>query len=349
MLKILTEINGVSGNENEICDFILSQISVLSENIVRDAFGNLIVYKHGKNPSGKKIAVFANMDEPGLIVTDISEDGYIKFATIGNVDSRVLLAKHVVLGKKKIDGVVGIKAVHLQKKEERKKNVTIDDMYIDIGAKNKDDALQYVEKGDYIAFKSDYVRLGKTKFTAKAISSRIGCDVLMNLLKNAYDENIYFCFTVQKEVGMRGMKMISRKINPDISFVFDAVQTNDYKCSDKSNQSVVLGGGPVLFYYGKDMSYDKEIINYVSSIASDLKIKIQHKAFDDEANGSEEICHGASGSKLCRISLPCRHMHTPYSIAEINDCIYLKKIASAVLNSISKISDIGKADSNENS
>lgn len=335
MLKILTELNGVSGNETNVCDFILSQISAVSDDVIKDPLGNLIIFKRGKNPSGIKIAVFAHMDECGLIVTDITDDGYIKFSTVGTVNEKILLAKHVVIGKNNVSGIIGIKAVHLQTADERKKNVSVKDMYIDIGAKSKDEALKFVCKGDYIAFKSDYTKLGNTKFKAKAVSSRIGCDIIMKLLQGSYDENIYFCFTVQEEVGMRGIKILSKKINPDISFVFDAVESDDFPNAISNKETVILGNGPVISYYSKAVSYDRDLIKFIKKIADDSAIQVQYKVIDKSENGSSELQYGSSGCKVCRISLPCRHVHTPYSVAEISDCVSIRRLASAAVSNIS--------------
>lgn len=338
MLKILTELNGVSGNETNVCDFILSQISAVSDDVIKDSMGNLIIFKRGKKPSGLKIAVFAHMDECGLIVTDITDDGYIKFSTVGAVNEKILLAKHVVIGKDNVPGIIGIKAVHLQTADERKKNVPVSDMYIDIGAKSKDKALKSVCKGDYIAFKSDYIKLGNTKFKAKAVSSRIGCDIIMKLLQGSYDENIYFCFTVQEEVGMRGIKILSKKIKPDISFVFDAVESDDFPNAVSNKETIFLGKGPVISYYSKAVSYDRDLIGFIKKIADDSAIQIQYNIIDKTENGSSELQYGSSGCRVCRISLPCRHVHTPYSVAEIGDCVCIRRLASAAVSNISDFS-----------
>ena len=198
LLKILSEINAVSGNENAMSSFLISQLSGFADTVTRDTMGNLIFFKKGKNPTGKKLGVFAHMDEVGFIVTNITDDGCIKFAQVGGLDDRILLTQRVTVGDNKVKGFIGIKAVHLQSGDERKKVIKTEDMYIDIGANSKEDALRYVQRGDYIAFDSEYIPLSGNRIKAKAIDDRAGCAIIMELIKKDYEEDIYFCFTVQE-------------------------------------------------------------------------------------------------------------------------------------------------------
>lgn len=334
MLKILTELDGVSGNEKAVSDFILSQVSSYADETIVDTMGNLIFFKKGKKPCGQKIAVFAHMDEVGFIVTDITEDGYIKFAQVGGLDDRILLTQKVTVGKSRVNGVIGIKAVHLQSKDERSKVIKTDEMYIDIGATSKEDAEKYVSKGDYVSFKSDYVRLHELRFKAKALDDRAGCAIMMELMKDKFDADIYFCFTVQEETGLRGAQVLSRRIDPDVAFILEATTASDTAFSPKHLHATTLGRGPVITMMDRGSYSDKKLNKFVTDIADSRNIRYQYKLTSNGGNDARQIQTGASGARVCSISLPCRYIHSPVSVADIGDFESMKVLMRAVLNEI---------------
>lgn len=331
LLKILTEIDAVSGNEKEIADFLISQFSSYADETIRDSMGNLVFFKKGLNPSGKKVALFAHMDEVGMIVKDITDDGYIKFDEVGGIDDRILLSQRVTIGKNKINGVIGIKAVHLQSKSERKDVVKMDSMYIDIGAKSKEDAGKLVEKGDYIAFKSDFVRLYGKRIKAKALDDRIGCAVLAELLKNTYDEDVYFCFTVQEETGLRGARVLTRRINPDVALIIEATTASDTAFCEKYLYATELGKGPVISLMDRQSYSDKLLNRFVTELADTKEIKYQYKLTSNGGNDAGAVQTSASGCRVCSISIPCRYIHSPVSVADLDDFDAMKSIVEEFL------------------
>ncbi len=337
-LKILTEIDAVSGNETAMSDFIISQLSHFSDTMSKDTMGNLIFFKKGKNPTGKKIGIFAHMDEVGLIVTGITDDGYIKFAQVGGLDDRILLAQRVTVGDTRIKGIIGIKAVHLQSKDERKNVIKTEDMYIDIGATSKDDAQKYVNKGDYIAFDSKYTPLYGERFKAKAIDDRAGCSIMMELIKNDYDEDLYFCFTVQEETGLRGAKVLSRRINPDIAIVLESTTASDTAFSPEHLYATSLGKGPVISLMDRGSYSDKELNRFITDIADKNGIKYQYKLTSNGGNDAGAVQSGASGCRVCSISLPTRYIHSPVSVADKSDYKAMKKLVDVTLSEIHNIS-----------
>ena len=151
-LQELCHLNGVSGDEGAVRDYIREKARPWADSVRTDAIGNLIVFKKGKRSTGNRLMLAAHMDEVGIIVTRITEEGFLKFDFVGGVDRRVAIGKPVVIGHKKIPGVIGLKAVHLVSKEERKKAPKTDSLYLDIGCKDKESAEQRVELGDYGAF-----------------------------------------------------------------------------------------------------------------------------------------------------------------------------------------------------
>ena len=186
LLKKLTEASGVSGNEKEVRDIILNEIKGYVDDINVDRLGNIIAFKKGNN-SSKKLMVTAHMDEVGLMVTDIDNMGLLKFTTVGGIDKRILVSKPVLVGKDKILGVIGAKPIHLQKREEWQKALEIEQLYIDIGVNSKAEAEKLVSIGDYAMFDSQYIEFGGNLVKAKALDNRVGCSLLIELLKEIED------------------------------------------------------------------------------------------------------------------------------------------------------------------
>lgn len=199
LLKKLSDACGVSGNENEVRNIILNGASKYAE-VHIDSIGNVIAYKKGK-VGNKKIMLASHMDEVGLMVSYIEDNGFIKFKPVGGIDQRVLLAKRVKIGKDNVMGVIGVKAIHLQSPAERGNVVPLSSMYIDVGATSRDNS--GVKVGDYVSFVTEFEEFGNNKIKGKALDDRLGCRALLELMKNEYNDDIYFCFTSQEEVGMR--------------------------------------------------------------------------------------------------------------------------------------------------
>ena len=147
-LKTLCYLSGASGSEDEVRDYILERVLPYSDGIVTDNMGNLIVNKKGKKSCGRKILICAHMDEVGIIITDIDDDGYLRFDFLGGVDRRVVIGKQVYIGKDRVRGVIGIKAYHHVSKDEEKSVPKRDELYIDIGATSKEQAKELVALAD---------------------------------------------------------------------------------------------------------------------------------------------------------------------------------------------------------
>ena len=167
LIKELCNLSGVSGNEGEVRNFIKEKITPYADEITVDTIGNLIALKKGDGT--KKVMVSCHTDEVGFIVSGANDNGFLEFKTVGGIDTRVIISKRVIIGDNKIPGVIGMKAVHLQKKSERETVPEVSSLYIDIGTKTKEEALSKVKLGDYVAFDTTFEMLGEDTFKAKAI------------------------------------------------------------------------------------------------------------------------------------------------------------------------------------
>ena len=200
----LCALSGVSSWEDEVRDFLKEEAAPCADDIRTDALGNLIVFKRGARPAGNKLMLCAHMDEVGLMVRKVTDEGYLKFDTVGGIDRRVLLGKRVLVGPKKVPGVVGLKAYHLVSREEEKSVPKLDEFYIDIGAADRAEAEAQVDLGDTAVFDGRPELWGDGLMKAKAIDDRVGCAVLLTLLKEDLPMDVTFVFTAQEEVGTRG-------------------------------------------------------------------------------------------------------------------------------------------------
>ncbi len=338
LLKQLTCINGVSGNEHKVREFIIQQIKPYVDDIITDSMGSVIAYKKGTAHSGKTVMICAHMDEVGFIVSDITENGFVKFKEVGGFDERILLTQRVVIENEKnsVNGVMGIKAVHLQTKTERSNVVSMDNMYIDIGAKDKADALKYVSKGDYVAFDSDYTEFGDGFVKAKALDDRVGCAIMLELVKGTYNNDLYFCFSTQEEVGLRGSRVIAHRLNSDVAIVLEATTAADIPFTDDYMHCTTLGDGPVISVMDRASYSNKNLNKFVCSVAESNNIKYQFKRTINGGNDAGGIQATSSPVRVCAISLPCRYIHSPVCTAKLRDVDAMYKLAFNVAKNIDK-------------
>lgn len=319
LLKKLCSARSVSGDEISVRDIILIEIKDYVDKIKIDNLGNIIVFKKGKNPAPKKLMLSAHMDEVGLMVTDITSDGFIKFDEVGGLDRRILPGKRVNIGKKALSGVIGIKPIHLTKGDEREAIPEISDMYIDIGADSREEAEKYVNYGDSITFDSKFTENDYT-ITSKAIDDRFGCLVLIELIKSELDYDAYFTFVVQEEVGLRGAKVAAYTVNPDYAIVVETTTAADIPEVDSSKQVCNLGKGAVISFMDRRTIYDKELVKLAFERAEKLGVNAQYKRAVAGGNDSGEIHKSRGGVRTLAVSLACRYLHAPNCTANKADC-----------------------------
>ena len=220
MLKLVKELcaaSGPSSYEEEIRALIRAKAEPYADSIRTDALGNLIVFKKGKKATGNKLMLCAHMDEVGIIIHSITESGYLKFRFLGGVDRRVTLGKPVWLGEKRVPGVIGLKAYHLVSEEEEKKVPKLEDLYIDIGARSREEAEALVEIGDYGVFSGECVEFGEGFLKAKAIDDRVGCAVLLSSWNRSFPWTAPSSLPFRRKWGPAGLSeplFLSRRRSP---------------------------------------------------------------------------------------------------------------------------------------
>lgn len=335
LLKRLTEGSGVSGNEKEIRNIIIEEIKDSVDDLKVDRLGNILFHKKGKSNS-KKLMIAAHMDEIGLMVTDIDDMGLLKFITVGGIDKRVLVSKPVLVGKNKIPGVIGAKPIHLQNREEWKNALNIEQLYVDIGAENKEAAERLVSIGDYIIFDSEYIEFGNNLVKAKALDDRVGCGVLIRLIQEIDDVDFYGAFTVMEEVGLVGAGPAAYEINPDIAIILEGTLCYDIPELDSHLIPTYLGKGPAISLVDRTTLFDRNLRQKIVSIAEKNNIPYQYRKSSMGGNDSGKIHTTKEGSVTTTISVPCRNIHSSTSVMSKNDYENTFKLLKAILSEYKK-------------
>ena len=332
LLKKLCLADGISGDESAVRDIIVDEIKDHAEWRV-DSLGNLLVHKKGKAPAKARLMLSAHMDEVGLMVTDITSGGFLKFDEVGGIDRRVLVGKQVAVGKNNVPGVIGIKPVHLCKGDENKTIPEYGDMYIDIGVDSLEQALSAVNYGDSVHYVSDFIET-ETSINSKAIDDRFGCYVLIELIKSELDYDMDFAFVVQEEVGLRGAKTAAYTLDPEFALVMETTTSAEIPEIDKSKQVCALGEGAVISVMDRRTIYDKEMVSFAFDIAEQIGAKAQYKRAVAGGNDSGAIHQSRGGVRTLAISLACRYLHAPSTVAAKSDCesilLLAKKISSII-------------------
>ena len=334
LLKKLSEASGVSGHEDEVREIIKKEIEAYADNIEIDVLGNLIAFKKGSSKRRKKISLVAHMDEIGFVVKRV-EKGFVEFLKIGGIDDRILPGSKVLIkSKEPIIGAIGIKPVHLLKEEERKQSVKCEDMYIDIGAGEKDKIK--IEKGTQICFYSEFKQMQKDTYIGKAFDNRLGVYCLIDILKRIKkpEHDLYFVFSVQEEVGLKGARTAIYKIEPDLAIIIDTTPAGDVPVISKKETETSLGKGVAIDLIearGAGAILPEKLKKFIIDLAKKHKIKYQVEVVDagvTDAAITQLTKNGILSGSLC---IPVRNIHTPNEIFNVKDLEETIKLGELII------------------
>ena len=305
MLKNLTQGFGPSGREDEIREIIKGYVKDYADEISEDVMGNLIVRKRG---TGKKIMLAAHLDEIGVVITFIDDNGFLRFSSVGGLNSKELLYSKVKF-KNGVIGTIGT--------EKDNKDKLIPKMYIDIGAKDKKEEEKLVSIGDMATFLGEFYQR-EDVIISKALDNRAGCYVLIETLKSAQSENdLYFVFTSQEEVGLRGAKTSAYSIDPDLALAVDVTDTGDTPNCEE--MAVKLGGGAAVKVMDRSVLCDRNVrINLIES-AKRAGVSYQLEVMTDGGTDAGAISGTKAGVKTGGLSIPTRYIHSPSEMVSKKD------------------------------
>ena len=334
LLEKLCRAGGISGDEGEVRNIILEEIRPYADEMKTDGLGNVIVFKKGKTKPKKKLMLSAHMDEVGFIVTDITDKGQLKFACVGGINDSAVFAKQVFVGKNKIPGAISCKPVHVLKADEKGKNPPAESLTIEIGAKSKEEALQYVSLGDSVIFDSPYENQGG-RIIGKAIDDRFGCLVLIEMIKSELPFDMHFLFCVQEEIGLRGSTAAAYTVNPDSAIVIEATTAADLPGAEGEKKVCSVGGGAVVSFMDRATIYDKGYYDLAMDIGSEKNIAVQPKTMIAGGNDAGAIHRSRGGVRTIAVSVPCRYLHSSSSLISVSDAeaVYeiVKELAAAII------------------
>lgn len=324
ILKELCSISSPSGYEMNITSYLKLYLSRY-ENIIitEDYIGNIVVEKKGSGNTS--VMLVAHCDEIGFAVKYIDESGYIHFSSLGGIDPSIVRGRDVVIKHQEhtVCGVIGARPVSLSR-NNKSKDTDISDLWIDIGASSKSEALDFVSIGDPITFKPHYNELCNNIFSNKSIDNRVGVAILIALIERLHvvntRENIFFVFTVQEEVGLRGVTTAGYNIHPKIGIAIDVTHATDYPTINKNAfGEIKLGKGPSI---PVGPNFNASIQTQLCAIAEHNHIDYQIESisgFSGTDVAELQLLRGGCQSGL--LSIPCRYMHTPIEMASYNDVL----------------------------
>lgn len=324
LIKKLTMANGTSGNEMPISKIISEIIAPNVDEIKEDSIGNLMCIKNGTE---KRVMLAAHMDEVGIIVTHIEENGFLRFSALGGINHFYSLYQKVVFE----NGTTGVIGYEEEIKEI--KDIKLSNLYIDIGAKSSDEALNKVKVGDAAAFIGTFIQEG-SRIVSKALDDRCGCAILIELskrLKESKNEIIY-TFTTQEELGLRGAKTAGYNVNAEFAIVLDVTAPGD---TPKANPSPIkCGGGPILKIMDNASIVNPRMKDLIIDTAERAGIPYQLKVSNVGGTDAGAISLSREGIPTASLAIPCRYLHSPVETVYIEDVENMINLVEKAVNNI---------------
>lgn len=343
MLKDLTDARGIPGNEREVRGVMKKYIQEYSDEVFTDNLGSLVAKKVGLE-NGPKIMIAGHLDEVGFMITQIDDKGFLRFQTVGGWWSQVMLAQRVTIVTKKGDvtGIIGSKPPHILSPDARKKPVEIKDMFIDIGASSRDEAMEFgVKPGDQVVPYFEFTVMNNEKMLlAKAWDNRIGCAIAIDVLKNLngidHPNVVYGVGTVQEEVGLRGARTSANLVEPDIAFGVDVGIAGDTPGVSDKEASSKMGEGPQIILYDASMVSHKGLRDLVTGTADELAIPYQFDAIAGGGTDSGAIHISANGVPALSITIATRYIHSHAAMLHRDDYENAVKLITEVVKRLDR-------------
>lgn len=323
ILKDLLMTPSPSGSEQQIIKKMAMFLKDYIDELTIDNYGNLIALKYGAN-SNKKLMLAAHADEVGMMVTHIDNNGFLSFQEIGGIDTNLLPGQRVEIHNHQgvVTGIIGKKPIHLQDRDAKAKDYDAEDLWIDIAAKDKEEAESKVEVGDYITYQTQPVVLQHDVWTSKALDDKVGLLTLVEVAKALDGKqpamDVYFVASVQEELGARGIRTAALGINPDYGIAIDVTHATDYPtCSPQKSGEIKVGNGIVI---AKGPNINKTIGRKLIDLAKQQNIKYQIEPIARPTGTDANFMQvSGTGVKTALLSIPCRYMHSPNEIVSLVD------------------------------
>lgn len=340
VLERLSNACGVAGREEEVRAMMKELLKPNVDEIKEDKLGNIIGIRKGKK-GAPKVMLAAHMDEIGLMVKNITKEGFIHFTKIGGIDDRILVAQKVLVHTNKgpITGVIGSKPPHILKEEEKKKVIEADKLFIDVGATSKENAQKIgVRIGDPISFDIKFARVGKDTVVGKAFDDRVGCAALIETLRRLrkVDCTLYAVGTIQEEVGLRGATVAAFQLRPDVGVALDVTIAGDVPGVQEVEAPIKMRKGPSLTVSDYGLITHPKVLRWFIDAAEERKVPYQLETGLGGTTDAARIALSRGGVPSGVISIPTRYIHSPASLLSLKDLENTVKLAVAAIKSVHK-------------
>ncbi len=324
LIQKLVETIAPSGYEMPIRELILGEVKEWADEVRVDALGNLVVRKGQKHPAGKRIMLAAHMDEIGLIATHVDENGFVRFTTIGGVRPHTLYGGRVRF----LNGTAGV--IGGERLENMERVHSFDKLFIDVGATSREDCP--VRVGDVAAFERPFLDLGR-RLVAKSMDDRISVAVMIETLRQLKDSphEVYFVFSTQEEVGVRGATTAAFGVDPEIGIAVDVTATGDTPKGLK--MAVALGKGPAVKVKDSGMIADPRVVRWMADTAEKAGIPYQLEILEGGSTDARAMQLTRAGVPAGCLSIPCRYIHTPSEMVDYEDVLNAIRLLTVLLQS----------------
>ena len=337
-LEKLSNACGVTGREEEVRNLMIKLLKPYADKVIVDKLENVIAIKKGKKTS-PRVMLAAHMDEIGLMVKNITKEGFLQFAKMGGIDDRILVAQQVTVytDEGALLGIVGSKPPHIQKEEERKKILAYDELFIDVGAADKEDAAKKgVKVGDPVGFVAKYAKVDEDIVMGKAFDDRVGCAVMIETLKllERTDCTIYAVGTVQEEVGLRGAGTAAFSIDPDIGIALDVTVAGDVPGVREIDTTLKMGKGPALTVTDSGLITHPKVLRLLLDTAEEGKIPYQLETGLMGTTDAARISMTRQGVPSGTVSVATRYIHSPCGMLSLKDAENAAKLAAEAIRRV---------------
>lgn len=316
MIKTLVAPRGISGREKAVSDKLLTLMAPLTDNCRTDAMGSLIALKKGTAPDGerRKIMLCAHMDEIGFLATFVEDSGMIRVAAIGGINFIAAAYQTVVFGN-------GVKGILVPETGTAAADIKQEKMYVDIGAKDKREAERKISVGEFCTLESNITRLCGRRIAGRPLDDRVGCAILVKIAEQLKEapvaDDVYFVFSVQEEVGLRGSKTAAYAIMPDIGLAYDVTLTGDTPGAKPMACSV--GAGAAIKLKDNSVICDRELTRELAAVAKENDIKHQFEILVAGGTDTASMQMTAAGARVAALSVPTRYVHSGVEMLDAAD------------------------------
>jgi putative aminopeptidase FrvX len=338
LLEELSNAFGPAGCEDEVRRLLARTLHNQVDRLETDALGNLIAFKQGTGPEPRlKVMVDAHMDEVGLMVSRFEKNGLLGFRAVGGLDDRFLLAKGVLVGENRLPGVIAAPPIHLTTSEQSRQILKIEQLVIDIGASGDDEAKSLIKLGDYATFDTRFQLLREDDLRTvkgKAFDDRVGCAVATMLAEKEYAVDLYLSFSAQEETGLRGARVAAYRIEPDVAFALESTTCDDAPRKEDVSPTSQLGRGPAITVMDRSFIADRRLVQLLTDLAETQGIPYQFKQPAVGGTDAGAIHLTRTGVPSVAVSVPCRYIHAPVSMASLNDIDHTVTLMKAALQAL---------------